>query len=87
MSTSRVPVWVQRFSDRRFLVLQRHDPDTGKRTSRSAETDNPQEAEQKARDLEYELSHGTSREPSKLDWPRFRERFEPEYLSGLRPRS
>ena len=83
----RITVWVQKFPDRKLLVLQWHDPDTGKRKSRTAETADQKEAERKARDLEYELAHGTYQEPSKLDWSRFRELFEAEYLPGLRPRS
>jgi integrase len=87
MPTPRITVWVQKFPDRKFLVLQWHDPETGKRKSRSAETADPKEADQKARDLEYELTHETYQEPTKLDWSRFRELFEAEYLPGLRPRS
>lgn len=52
-----------------------------------AETPDEKEAEKKARDLEYELNHGTYQEPSKLDWSRFRDLFEAEYLPGLRTRS
>ena len=87
MSAERIHVWVQALPDRKARMLQWHDPDTGRRKSRSAGTADPKEAEQKARDLGYELSHGTYAEPSKLDWSRFREMFEGEYLPGLRPRS
>lgn len=87
MSQPRVTVWVQQFKDRKYLVLQWHDPESGKRKSRSAETADPAEAEQRARDLEYELTHGTYQEASKLDWSRFRDLFELEYLPGLRTRS
>ncbi|MBN9523088.1 site-specific integrase [bacterium] len=68
-------------------MLQWHDPESGRRRSRSAQTADPREAEQKARDLEYELSHGTYQEPSKLDWQAFREAFEDEYLPGVRERT
>jgi hypothetical protein len=34
----RIRVWIQRFTDRPHLVLQWHDPETGKRRSQSAET-------------------------------------------------
>jgi integrase len=87
MSAKRVTVWVQQFGDRPHLVLQWHDPDTGLRKSRSAKTNDPKEAEKARADLEYELNHGRYQEASKLDWNRFRELFEAEYLPGLRPRS
>jgi len=60
-------------------------PDTGKRKSRSAETDDPKEAERKRADLEYELNHGTYQEASRMTWVRFRELFEEEYLPNCRP--
>ena len=46
MSEKRVTVWVQRFKDRASLMLQWIEPDTGKRRSRSAGTDDDKEAEQ-----------------------------------------
>jgi hypothetical protein len=38
MPDKRITVWVQQFSDRPNLMLQWHDPDTGRRKSKSAET-------------------------------------------------
>jgi hypothetical protein len=76
MSDKRVTVWVQHFADRPHLMLQWHDPDTGKRKSKSAETCNPLDAEQKWSDLEYELNHGLHKEASSMSWDRFREVFE-----------
>jgi len=52
MSEKRIVVWVQRFPDRDNLVLQWHDPDTGKRKSKSAETADEGEAERKRADLD-----------------------------------
>src|SRR5437660_1033581 len=85
--SERVHVWVQRFKDRETLLLQWHDPTTGRRKSKSAGTANDKEAEQKAKDLEYELRHDKYQEPSALTWARFRELFAEEYLPNLRPRS
>ncbi len=51
-----VTVWVQRFKDRRMLVLQWFDPDTGKRKSRSAQTANKRLAEKARAALERELN-------------------------------
>jgi integrase len=75
---------VQRFKDRAHLMLQWNDPDTGKRKSRSAGTDDEREAEQARADLEYELNHGTYQEASRMSWERFRELFEQEYVAGER---
>jgi integrase len=87
MPENRVIVWVQHFADRPYLMLQWHDPATGKRKSRSAETCNPVSAEKKRADLEYELNHGLYAEPSNMSWERFRGLFEAEYLPGVKPRT
>jgi integrase len=84
MPEERVTVWVQRFKGRKHLMLQWIDPDTGKRKSGSAETDDPEKAETARAALEYELSHGKYQEASRMSWERFRELFEDEYLSNLR---
>jgi hypothetical protein len=80
----RISVWVQKFKDRRMLVLQWIDPETGRRKSRSAGTDDPKKADGKRADLEYELNHGKYQEVSRMSWERFRELFEAEYLPHLR---
>jgi integrase len=87
MHDKRIKVWVQRFKDRATLMLQWIDPDTGRRKSQSAETDDEGTAETKRGDLEYKLNNGLHQEASKLDWERFRELITGEYLPGLRPRS
>jgi integrase len=84
MPEERVTVWVQRFKDRKHLMLQWTDPDTGKRKSKSAETDDPEKAETARADLEYELNHGKYQEASRMTWERFRELFEEEYVAGKR---
>jgi integrase len=87
MAEKRVSVWVQPFKDRPHLMLQWFDPDTGRRKSKSAGTADPGAAEDTRADLKGGLNHGRYQEASKLDWSRFRELFEQEYLPGLRPRS
>lgn len=87
MSDKRIVVWTQRFKDRPSLVLQWFCPETGRRRSKSAGTDDEGKAEHARADLEYQLNHGLHHQGSKLDWNRFRELFEAEYLPGLRPRS
>jgi hypothetical protein len=52
----RVCVWVQEFPDRDNLVLQWHDPDTGKRRSKTTGTSNRDEAEVLRSDLEAVLN-------------------------------
>ncbi len=66
MADERVTVWVHRFKDRRYLMLQWTDPDTGRRKSKSAETDDPDQAETARADLEYELIHGKYPEASRM---------------------
>ncbi len=84
MPDRRITVWVQRFKDRRNLMLQWIDPDSGVRRSKSARTADPSVAEKAKADLEYELNHGLSHEPNKMPWKRFREIYEDEKLSGNR---
>jgi integrase len=84
MPDKRITVWVQEFTDRPFLVLQWHDPVTGKRKSQTSETSDPTEAEKKRADLEYELNHGLHHEPSRMTWEKFRHLFETEYAAGRR---
>jgi integrase len=84
MTDKRITVWVQRFKDRPTLYLQWLDPDTGKRKTRAAGTADPEEAERKRADKEYELNNGLHKEASSMSWERFRELFEAEYLPGCR---
>ena len=87
MPEEKVTVYVLQPKDRHTLQLQWVDPETGARKTRSAGTADEAEAEMARADLEYELRHGKYQEASKLDWERFRQLFEEEYLAGLRPRS
>ena len=84
MFDKRITVYMLNQKDRRFFKLEWVDPDTGERKSRSAKTDDPDEAERKRADLEYELNHGLHREPSKMLWETFRELYEEEKLAGAR---
>jgi integrase len=85
MPENRVIVWVQNRGDRPYLSLEWHDPATHKRKSKSAETNNPLDAEKARADLEYELNHGLHRDTSGMSWERFRELFEDEYITFRRP--
>jgi len=81
----RVVVWVQFFGDRDYFMLQWHDPETGKRKSKSAGTCNPLDAERKRADLEYELNNNLYHTPDQTSWSTFRDLFEAEYLPNVRP--
>lgn len=85
MSEKRIKVWVQKFPDRPHLVLQWHDPLTGKRKSKSAETADPKRADELRADHEAALNEGRYAEASRMSWQRFRELFEAEYLPHCRP--
>jgi len=87
MSDNRVTVYVLRPKDRPTLQLQWVDPNTGARKTRSAGTEEPGKAEKVRADLEYQLNHGLYQEASRLDWDRFRQMFEQEYLAGVRERT
>jgi integrase len=80
----RVKVWVQKFPDRPHLVLQWHDPDTGRRKSKTAGTADADKAEDQRADLESDLNHGRHQEASRMSWERFRELFDAEYVAGKR---
>ena len=66
--------------NRKFLVLQYVDPVTGKRKTKSAKTANRKQAEKLAIEWQTELRHGLYKEPSKLTWSEFRERYEDEHV-------
>lgn len=85
--TGRIRVWVQSFKDRPNFMLQWIEPDSGKRRTESAKTDDPEAAEQARADKEYELNNGLYQERSKITWERFRQMFMEEYAAGLRERS
>jgi integrase len=84
MSEERITVYVLRPKGRPSLQLQWVDPETGIRKTRSARTADADRAEKACSDLEYELNHGLSREPSKMAWETFRAYYENEKVSGMR---
>jgi integrase len=85
MNDKRVNVWVQKFKDRGALMLQWLDPDTGRRKSKSAGTDDEKQAEIARADLESDLNHGRHKETSRMTWEHFREAFEAEFVAAKRP--
>jgi integrase len=81
----RVVVWCQELKDRPHLALQWHDPITGGRRSRTSGTADPDQADRRRADLEYELNHGLHQDASDMSWSRFRALFEDEYVASRRP--
>lgn len=81
MATERVRVWVQKFNDRRFPMLQWVDPETGRRRSKSAGTDDAKAIERARADLEYELNNDLHRDKSRMTWDRFVEIYAEEKLA------
>jgi integrase len=88
MADSSVSVWVIRYPDRPAFVLQWKDA-TGKRKSRSSgviDTGRAADrrlAEQKARELEKELSIGLDVIPSEMTWADFQDRYTTQHVAGL----
>jgi integrase len=87
MPEKRITVWVQHYADRPHLTLMWVDPTTGRRKSKSAGTADEKEAEEQRGDLEADLNNGRYQEASRMNWERFRELFEAEYASALRPQT
>jgi integrase len=86
MSEKRITVWVQKFPDRRNLVLRWTDPINNRRIkSKSTGTADPKEAEAARIDLEADLNNGRYQDAARISWERFRELFEEEYLPNCRP--
>jgi integrase len=81
---NRIVVWVQKFRDRDTLMLQWHDPITGKRKTQSAGTNHRGLAEMKRTELEYELNHNLHKDVSRMSWEAFRELFEDQYFPNCR---
>lgn len=80
--SERIRVWVQKFKDRRYPMLQWYDPETGKRCSQSARTDDPEAIEDARADLESDLNNGRFNEPCKMPWEKFREVYLREEGTG-----
>jgi integrase len=78
---------VQEFRGRKYLQLQWHDPHTGKRCTRSTNTNDPREADVQRGDLQAALNEGRYGVNSNLTWDAFRDTFEAEYAAGKRERS
>lgn len=79
----QVKVYVLKFADRRALQLQWVDPETGRKKTKSAKTANRKEAEDKASELQYELSRGLYHEADRSSWAAFREALERDYLADM----
>jgi len=83
MDGHRIRVTISAYSDRKYLMMRYVDPVTGKVKSRSTRTNNRREAERVAAKWEAELQEGRYREPNKINWEEFRDRYENEKLASL----
>src|SRR5262245_21004696 len=83
--TPRITVWLVKDRDRPNYRLQWIVPGTTQRRSKSARTDDPDEAERARQDLEYELNHGLFvTPPARLSWEDFSARYLAEKLADRR---
>lgn len=84
-----IKVHVVEFSDRKFYMMQYVDPLTGRKKTRSAKVERTgrkrerTQAERAAAQWEADLREGRYKEPSKVSWEEFRERYETEVLPSL----
>ena len=76
----RINVIVFKPADRPFFHAQWVDPVSGRKKTRSTETNIKRDAERFAGNLEKQLRDGTYRDPSRVTWKEFRERCEAEVL-------
>lgn len=82
-----IKVRVFRRSSRKFYLADWTDPVTGRRKRLSTQKVTKRDAERFAGDLEKRLNEGTYREPSKVEWSAFRDRYETDVLPGLAPKT
>ncbi len=84
-----VRVSVVRFSNRPYYMLQWRDPTTGRKKTKSSGVRrlegkaDRKAAEREAALLEAELREGRYKEPAKMTWQEFCDRYENEHLAGL----
>jgi len=84
-----VKVKVVEFGNRKYYQMQFRDPMTGRKVTRSTRVERTGrkqdriKAERVAAKFEAELREGRYREPSKVTWAEFRQRYEDEVLTGL----
>jgi hypothetical protein len=75
-----ISVIVFKPADRPFFHAQWVDPVSGGKKTRCSKTSIKRDAERFAGNLEKQLRDGTYRDPSRVTWKEFRERFEAEVV-------
>ena len=80
--SEEIKVHVNKWGQGRKLLMYYIDPITGKQVSRTTGTTKPKDAERMAAVWEDELNTGRYKQPSKVTWAEFRERYEEEKLSA-----
>jgi hypothetical protein len=81
----RIRVIVFKPASRPFFHAQWTDPVTGKKKTRSLETNIRRDAEREAAKLEEDLRNFRKGDPSRTTWATFRERYEREHGANLAP--
>ncbi len=84
-----IKVYVIDYKNRKYLQMRYIDPITGKQKMRSTGVPitRRRKAEKVAAKWEHDLQEGRSKDPSKITWAAFRERYEDEKLPGLADRT
>lgn len=85
MEEHEITVKVIEYRDRKSLLLQYVDPMTGRKKSKSAKTNDRNEAMKAAAVWEAALRNGSYQPPSRTTWADFRQRYETEVGGGLAP--
>ena len=84
-----VKVRIVEFTDRRFYMMQWIDPGSGRKRSKSTKVERTGRkrertgAERVAAKFEQQLRSGQYKEPSKMTWDAFRDRYDSEHLNSL----
>ncbi|MBP60391.1 MAG: hypothetical protein CMJ62_02590 [Planctomycetaceae bacterium] len=90
---NEIKVKVVEFRDRKNYMMQFADPVTGRKRTRSTKVERTgrkrdrNEAERVAAKWEADLREGRYKEPSKVTWAEFRDRYEDEVLASLADRT
>lgn len=80
-----IKVHVVTYKRQTNLFMRYRDPVTGKQVARSTGTPKKRDAERAAAKWEAELREGRYQKSSRVTWEEFRERYDRDVMSGLKP--
>ena len=81
----RIKVHVVTYKRQTNLFMRYRDPVTGKQVARSTGTSKKRDAERAAAKWEAELREGRYQKSSRVTWEEFRDRYDRDVMSGLKP--